>query len=96
MVVEGRIRVAVNADQLGRDALPYFRMMLRFGQDDESGVGVHIYEAGRHDMVGGVNRARCFDAAQVAAEDTHRIALDTHRAVEARIAGAVYDQSISD
>ena len=70
--------------------------MLGLRQDDKSGVGVHVYEAGRNDMVAGVDGARRFHAAQVAAEDTHDIALHADRAVEARIAGAVDYESVFD
>ena len=96
MVVKGCVGVAVNANQLGSDALPHLRMVLRLGQNDKSGVGVHVDKARRNDMLRGVDGARRFDPAQVAAKDTHRIALDADRSVEARVAGAVYDESVNN
>jgi hypothetical protein len=68
----------------------------RLGQDDQARVGVHVDEPRTHDMAGGVDHPPRLHPLEVAAEDGHTLVLHPHRAVEARVAGAVDDQSVTD
>ena len=90
------VGVAVNADQLRRDALVHFRLVPGLRQYDEAGVGVHVDEAGAHDPARRVDCARRLNVRDVAAEQAQRVALDAHRAVEALAAGAVDDHAAGD
>ena len=51
------VGVAVDADDLGRDALPNLRFMERLGQDRETGVAVEVDEARRDHAAGGIDRS---------------------------------------
>ena len=65
------------------------------GEDDEPGVRVHVDEAGQTTcpVASMRRRPRC---RRVAAQDAHALALDGDGAVEARVAGAVDDESPAD
>ena len=49
---EGRIGIAVDSHELGGNALPDLGMVLRLGEDDETGVGVHVDEPGADHLAG--------------------------------------------
>ena len=65
-------------------------------QDDQPGVGVHVDEAGRDDVAGGVDGAGGLDLGDVAAQDADGLALDGDGAVEAGVAGPVDDHAVGD
>jgi hypothetical protein len=90
---EWRIRVAVDADELGRDALPHLRLVLGLGQQDQPGMRVHVDEPGADDAAGGVDHPGALDPLQVAAQDPEALPLHPDGAVEARVARAVDDQA---
>jgi hypothetical protein len=94
--VERCVRVAVDADQLGGDALADFRLVPGLGEDHEPGVRVHVDEAGADHVPLRVDAPAGLDAAGVAAQDTHALVLDRDVPEEARVAGAVDDESSAD
>ena len=53
---EGRVGVPVDADDLGRDALPELGLVARLGQDHQPRVAVQIDEPGRHDLPARIDR----------------------------------------
>ena len=95
--LERRVRAAVDADQLGRDALADLRLVARLGQDDQAGVGVEVDEA-RARRRGRSHRCRAppRDRTDVAAQDAHGLALHADGTVEADVAGAVDDLAVFD
>src|SRR5260370_34756291 len=72
------VRVAVDADDLGRHALVDLRLMPRFGQDHEAGVGVEVDEPWADDAPGGVNTPFGLGAGDVAAQAPHGVTVDAH------------------
>ena len=89
LVLERGVRYSVYPHQLGGDALPHLRVVVRLAQDGEPGVGVQVDESGAHDHARSVDGARRVEARHVAAPDRHCIALDQHCCPEARAARAV-------
>ena len=96
MDVERRVGAAVDADDLGRDALADLGLVPGLGQDDQAGVGVHVDEARADDPPRRVERAVGLDAVEGAPEQPHPLALDPDRSVVARVAGAVDDEAARD
>ncbi len=58
LVRERRVAVAVDADDLGRDALADLGLVAGLGQHRQAGVAVEVDEARRHDQAGGVDGRR--------------------------------------
>ena len=56
-MLERREPVAVDADDLGRDALADLGFVMRLGEDREAAVAVEVDEAGRDDHPGGIDVA---------------------------------------
>ena len=92
-VWEGRVRAAVDADDLGRDPLPHLGLVPGLGQDHEAGVGVHVDEPGADDAPGRVERAMRLHAVEVPAEQPDPLALDPNRPEVPGVAGAVDDET---
>ena len=90
------VGAAVDADDLGRHALPHLGLVAGLGEDDQAGVGVHVDEAGADDPPGRVERAVGLDAVEGAPEQPQPLALDPDRPVVARVAGAVDDEAARD
>ena len=57
LVLERREPVAVDADDLGRDALADLGLVVRLGEDRETAVAVEVDEAGRDDHPGRIDVA---------------------------------------
>ena len=93
---ERRVGAAVDADDLGRDPLPDLGLVTRLRQDHQAGVGVHVDEARTDHPPGRVDGAVRRDAIERAPEQPHPLALDSDRAVVARIAGAIDDEAARD
>jgi hypothetical protein len=64
--LERRVRVAVDADELGGDALAHLGLVARLLQDRQARVRVHVDEARGDDVAGGVDRARRGQGAGIA------------------------------
>jgi hypothetical protein len=94
--MERRVGAAVDADDLGRDALPDLGLVPGLGEDDQAGMGVHVDEAGADDPPRRVERAVGLDAVAGAPEQPHPLSLDPDRAVVARVAGTVDDETARD
>ena len=58
LILEGRMGNAINAHQLGGYALAYFRVVVRFAQNGQPGVGVQVDKTGANHVPGSVNDAR--------------------------------------
>ena len=82
--LEGRVGDAVDAHQLGGDALAHLGVVVRLAEDGQAGVGVQVNEAGADDVAGGVYGPRRFQPGYVAAVDADPVALHRHRGKEAR------------
>src|SRR6185436_14926409 len=94
--LERGMRVAVDADELGGDALAHLGLVAWLAQDGQARVGVHVDEARRHDVPGGIDAPRCLQRAGIASEDTDGVALHAHRRVEAGVAAAVDHEAVTD
>jgi hypothetical protein len=90
---EGRVRAAVDADDLGRDPLPHLGLVPGLGQNHEAGVGVHVDEPGADDAPRGVERAMRLHAVEGPAEQPEPLALDANRPEVPGVAGAVDDET---
>ena len=95
---ERRVAVAVDADDLGRDALADLRLVGRLGEDHQPRVGVEVDEPGRDDLAGGVDRAarRCPAPRPPSDNEPQAIALDHDRARPPRRPGPVDDRAARD
>ena len=67
LVRERRVAVAVDPDDLGRDALADLRLVPGLGEHRQPGVAVKVDEAWRHDQAGGVDDSSGLDGGRVAA-----------------------------
>jgi hypothetical protein len=94
--MEGRVGAAIDADDLGRDALPDLGLVAGLGEDDQAGVRVHVDEAGADDPPRRVEGAVGVDAVEGAPEQPHPLSLDPDRSVVARVARAVDDETARD
>ena len=94
--LEGGVRVAVDADELGGDALAHLRLVTRLVQDRQARVRVHVDEARRDDMPAGVDGARRGERTGIAADDPQRVTLHAHGGVVAGVAAAVDDEAVTD
>src|SRR5439155_3200321 len=94
--LERRVRVAVDADELGRDALAHLRLVARLLENRQARVRVHVDEARRDDVPAGIDGPCRGQRAGVAAEDAERVALHAHAGVVAGVAAAVDDEAITD
>ena len=90
---EGGVGVAVDADQLGRDALVDLGHVLRVGQQHQPRVRVDVDEPGADDLPGGVYRPRGGNAGGVAPDDRQRVALDADGGAVAGVPRAVHDEA---
>ena len=94
--LEGSVGYAVDAHQLGGDALPHLGVVVRLPQDGQPGVGVQVNEAGADDVAGGVDGPSRLQPGHVAPVDADPVALHRHSGKEPRAAGAVYDKTVGD
>ena len=96
LALEGGVGNAVDADQLGRHALPDLGVVMGRAEDGEPGVRVEVdeawadYEAGRVDGAGGV------DIGQLAAPDGDSLAVDDDGGVAAGASASVDHQAVLD
>ena len=93
---ERRVGVAVDSHQLGGDALADLGMVLGFGQDHETGVGVHVDKPGADHLAGGVDDPCGLDMRVVSPEYDNALTLNAHSGVETRVARTVDHQSVLD
>jgi hypothetical protein len=96
LVREGGVGAAVDADQLRGHPLADLGLVPRLGEDDQARVRVHVDEARADHAAGGVDDATGLHPREVAAEDGHALVLHADGAVEARVTGAVDDESVTD
>ena len=94
--LEGGVGYAVDADQLGRHALPHLRVVVGRAEDCEPGMGVEVDEAGADHEAGRVDGARDVDIRQLAAPDGDSLAVDDDGGVEAGAATPVDYQAVLD
>ena len=80
---------AVDAHQLGGDALAHLRVMVRFPQDGQPRVGVQVYEPGTDHVTGRIDGAGRLQPGHVAPLDSHPVSLHQDCGKEAGAAGAV-------
>ena len=99
---ERRVGVAVDADDLGRDALADLGFMTRLGQDRQPAVAVEVDEPGGDDEPGRVDPAtdrqggESLRGVRRAAEDPERIAGDGHGAGEPGGPGPIDERAARD
>jgi hypothetical protein len=96
MRVEGCVRVAIDANQLGRHPLPHLGLMVWFCQHDETRVRVHVDEAGTDDVAFGIDNTRGFNAREVTPQDPHAFPFNPHGPIKARITSAIDDHAIAN
>ena len=89
---ERRVRHAVDAEELGGDALPDAVGVLRVDQQRTLGMGVGVDEARRHGKTLGIDHARGFRPGQIA-DRLDPFALEADIAAIAGAAAAVDDRS---
>ena len=96
--LEGRVGYAVDADQLGGDALADLGVVVRLAEDGEAGVGMEVDETRTHYVPGGVNHPAgvAAEVGVVAAVDGDGVAGDGDGGAEAGAAGAVDYLSVGD
>ncbi len=94
---ERRVRVAVHADELGRDALAHLGLVARLGEDHQRRMRMQVDEPGRHDEPGRIDRASRPGVLSVsAAQEDQPVGLDRHGARESRCARAIDHGAIRD
>src|SRR5262245_2382941 len=94
---ERREPVAVDTDDLGRDALSDLRLVAWLGQDDEAAMAVEIDEAGGDDAPRGVDRGcGVLWEWSVRRQLAHPVALDHDRARSRRRSRTVHDRAAGD
>ena len=71
-------------------------MVFRFGQNHQTGVGVHIDEPWADNFQCGVNDPGGLGAGRVSPKDVDRFPFHSNRSIESRVAGAVHDKSVVD
>src|SRR5262245_63233462 len=92
---ERRVAVAVDADDLGRDALANLRLVARIGEDHQPRVRVKVDEPGRDDLAGRVDRPPCGLLFRSFAE-TQLPVPDLDRARPPRRPGSVHEGPAND
>ncbi len=93
----GREAIAIDADDLGRDALADLGFVVRLRQDVEATVAVEIDEARGHDLAGGIDRAGDMLGRWLRrAQEPQALALDDDRAGPAGCSRAVHDGAVDD
>ena len=90
---ERSVGYAVDADELGGDALAHLGIVVGLAEDGEAGVGMEVDETGADDVSGGVDDAAgvAAEVGVVAAMDGDGVAGDGDGRFEAGAAGAVDD-----
>ena len=95
--LEGREAVAIDPDDLGRDALANLGLVPRLGEDHQPAMAVQVDEAGRDDPVGGIDSpSDVLGERRVHGEQPHPVALDDDRAGPGGGARAVHDRPARD
>ena len=94
--LEWGVGYAVNADQLGRHALPDLRVVVGRAEYGEPRVGVEVDEAGADYEAGRVDGAGGVDLRQLAAPDGDSLAVDDDGGVEAGASASVDHQAVLD
>ena len=93
---ERRVGVAVDTHELGGDALADLGMVLGLGEDDETGVGVHVDKAGADHLAGCIDDAGGLDMRVVSSEYDDVLTLNANSGVESRVARTIDHQSVLD
>ena len=91
----GGVGQAVHAHELGGHALPQLDLVLRIGEQDKVGMGVHVDEARADDTAANVDHPPGLDVGIPRTHDGDGVARDAHAATEPGLASAVYDSSVS-
>ena len=85
---------AVDAYQLGGNALPHLGVVVRLAHDGQSGMGVEVDETGTDHVAGRVDGPDGFQLGNVAPLNGDRVTFDQDRGEEAGTAGAVDHQTV--